>query len=230
MFIERFRFVVNWLTNEFFSRNSIESVYDSVSENNKYDTSVNFEKRTKGFKHILARVKLDKGSVLDLACGTGAIEVALKDRNMHILGVDNSSGMLQIAQKKLKKWKNISFKKGNFMTIDLPNNRFDLITIAHAIRFVPQDSEEKFTQKIYRLLKQDGYFVIIVHDDNFFVRSYYTLLSLLGANKKLNVSFQLKDILIEKLKPFFILQEVVPAHDSSFDYKDIGIIFKKRPL
>ena len=205
MFIERLRFIVNWLTNEFFSRNSIESVYDSVSENNKYDTSVNFEKRTKGFKHILARVKLDKGSVLDLACGTGAIEVALKDRNMHILGVDNSSGMLQIAQKKLKKWKHISFKKGNFLTVDLPNNRFDLITIAHAIRFVPQDSEENFTQKIYRLLKHDGYFIVIVHDDNFFVRSYYTLLSLLGANKKLNVSFQLKNILIEKLRPFFTL-------------------------
>lgn len=34
-------------------------------------------------------------------------------------------------------------------------------------------------------------------------------------------------MLIEKLKPFFVLQEVVPAHDNSFDYKDIGLIFRK---
>lgn len=228
MFIQRLQFITNWLTGEFFSNKSIENVYDNVSRDNKYDTSVNFEKRTKGFMRILAQVKLDKGTVLDLACGTGAIEVALKDRNMHILGVDNSSGMLEIAQKKLKKWKNISFKKGNFMTVDLPNNRFDLITIAHAIRFVPQNSEEKFTQKIYRLLKQDGYFVVIVHDDNLFVRSYYALLSFMGANKKLNLSFQLKNILTEKLKPFFVLQEVVPAHNNFFNYKDIGLIFKKK--
>ena len=137
MLIQRLQFITNWLSGEFFSNKSIENVYDNVSRDNKYDTSVNFEKRTKGFKRILARVKLDRGVVLDLACGTGAIEVALKDRNMHILGVDNSSGMLEIAQKKLKRWKNITFKKGNFMTVDLPNNRFDLITIAHAIRFVP---------------------------------------------------------------------------------------------
>jgi len=227
MLIQRLQFITNWLSGEFFSNKSIENVYDTVSRDNKYDASVNFEKRTNGFKRILARVKLDRGVVLDLACGTGAIEVALKDRNMHILGVDNSLGMLEIAQKKLKGQKNISFKKGNFMTVDLLNNRFDLITIAHAIRFVPQDSEEKFTKKIYRLLKQDGYFVVIVHDDNFFVRSYYTLLSLLGVDKKLNLSFQLKDIVAEKLKPFFTLQEIAPAHNNFFDYKDIGLIFKK---
>jgi len=227
MLIQRLQFITNWLSGEFFSNKSIENVYDTVSRDNKYDRSVNFEKRTKGFKRILAHVKLDKGTVLDLACGTGAIEVALKDRNMHILGIDNSSGMLEIAQRKLKRWKNISFKKGNFMTVDLPNNRFDLITIAHAIRFVPQDSGEKFAQKIYHLLKNGGYFVVIVHDDNFFVRSYYTLLSLLGANKKLNFPFQLKNILIEKLRPFFVSQEVVPAHNNFFDYKDIGLIFKK---
>lgn len=80
-------------------------------------------------------------TVLDVATGTGDVAFALASRfgEARITGVDISSGMLQIAEKKL--WKlpeeqgcRIRFEVGDSLALRFNNNYFDLVTVAYGVR------------------------------------------------------------------------------------------------
>lgn len=77
--------------------------------------------------------------VLDVATGTGdvAFELANRYPKAHITGIDLSTGMLDIARRKLagrQQTDRIDFETGNCLDLRWEADTFDLITVAYGVR------------------------------------------------------------------------------------------------
>lgn len=156
-----------WLRRETFGSESIDAIYDDLSIE-KYDRIVGYTDRVEGFKKALSSIQVQPKSILDIACGTGAMIDAMSWKNKaKIIGIDISQGMLDVARERFKKDRNISLKYQNFMDASFPKDSFDLITIAHATRFIPKGQEKDFARNIAKWLKKDGIFIVILHHSNF---------------------------------------------------------------
>jgi demethylmenaquinone methyltransferase/2-methoxy-6-polyprenyl-1,4-benzoquinol methylase len=176
-------------------------------------------------KKVFKKFIFNHATVLDLACGTGAIEEALKDQKVKIIGLDISAGMLTIAKKRFDNYKNMAFRKASFMNAKIAQI-FDVITISHATRFVPKDEEKKFIRNIDHWLNDDGYFIVFVHDDPF-TKIYHTFMPKLGIHWKYNINFQYKKLLVKELEETFTLIRVIPSIEKYLFNKEIALIFKK---
>ena len=69
--------------------------YDLLTDN------VEYEKRADYFCRLLSMCGINGGIMLDLACGTGSISVAMAERGFDVIGVDSSIGMLNAARRKV---------------------------------------------------------------------------------------------------------------------------------
>ena len=74
--------------------------------------------------------------VLDICCGTGDIAISLAKSlpNCQVIGLDLTSSMLGIAQKRSAGIVNLSFVQGDAMALPFPECSFDLVTIAFGLR------------------------------------------------------------------------------------------------
>lgn len=68
--------------------------YDNLTFN------VDYEKRAEYIQSVLSLWGHQPGLALDLACGTGSMTIALKERGWDIFGIDGSQDMLSIAMDK----------------------------------------------------------------------------------------------------------------------------------
>ena len=68
--------------------------YDLLTEN------VDYEKRSEYIRNLLVASGVDKGILLDLACGTGSLTLLLAQMGYDMIGVDASEEMLSVAQEK----------------------------------------------------------------------------------------------------------------------------------
>lgn len=68
--------------------------YDLLTEN------VDYEKRSEYIRDLLVAGGVDKGILLDLACGTGTLTLLLAQMGYDMIGVDASEEMLSVAQEK----------------------------------------------------------------------------------------------------------------------------------
>lgn len=99
-------------------------------------------------------------SILDIACGTGDLTIALAKKGFSVTGADIAGKMLEIAQKK-------SFTinpKPEYIIAsadDLPfaDNYFDAVTIAFGIRNF--ERRDLALSEIKRVLKKGGYLYIL---------------------------------------------------------------------
>lgn len=101
--------------------------------------------------------------VLDIATGTGDLAINLAATNANeIIGLDISSGMLEVGKKKIATRKLdsiISMVIGDSENLPFENNTFDAITVAFGIRNF--ENLEQGLSEILRVLKPNGIFVIL---------------------------------------------------------------------
>ena len=100
---------------------------------------------------------LESSNILDVACGTGDICFEInKYHNVNITGIDISSKMIKIANKKLnaKNYSNIKFLQGDAENLPFESNSFDYITISYGFRNI--SNYEKALNEFYRVLKPNG--------------------------------------------------------------------------
>jgi len=101
----------------------------------------------------------EKGTVLDIGCGTGAFLKQLvkknKSLNLQIFGIDESSGMIKRALK--KKLPGANFQIAKAEDIPFPSDYFDLITCVDSFYYFNQP---EFLADCHNCLKQDGYFFL----------------------------------------------------------------------
>jgi demethylmenaquinone methyltransferase / 2-methoxy-6-polyprenyl-1,4-benzoquinol methylase len=98
--------------------------------------------------------------VLDIACGTGDIAFALGE-HLHsgeAVGLDITQAMIEIAESKrrAKNASNVSFHRGDIMSLPFADDLFDCVACGYALRNVP--SVEPALSEIKRVLKPGGRF------------------------------------------------------------------------
>ena len=102
---------------------------------------------------------LNKKKLIDMACGTGDLgKLFLQNTNFtgEVLCVDPNSSMLKKGKEKLKKYKNLTWKKGYAEKIFAPSNYFDYYTISFGLRNTKNIN--KSLKEAYRVLKSGGRF------------------------------------------------------------------------
>ena len=102
-------------------------------------------------------------TILDIATGTGDLAINLAQTQADkIIGLDISSGMLEIGKQKVSK-KGLDHKiemvLGDSENMSFKDNTFDAITVAFGVRNF--ETLEKGLKEIYRVLKPNGKFVIL---------------------------------------------------------------------
>jgi len=102
-------------------------------------------------------------TILDIATGTGDLAIQLTQTSAKkIIGLDLSSGMLDIGNLKIKKkglQDKIDMILGDSENMPFEDNTFDAITVAFGVRNF--ETLEKGLKEILRVLKPNGIFVIL---------------------------------------------------------------------
>ena len=100
--------------------------------------------------------------LIDVACGTGDIaKIYLKSvgKNAEITCVDPNKGMINIAKKKLPKYKNLKWHISSAESLPVSSNSFDFYTISFGLRNTK--NIKKSLKEAYRVLKPGGRFLCL---------------------------------------------------------------------
>ncbi|HIZ85489.1 MAG TPA: bifunctional demethylmenaquinone methyltransferase/2-methoxy-6-polyprenyl-1,4-benzoquinol methylase UbiE [Candidatus Coprenecus stercoravium] len=110
--------------------------------------------------------------VLDVACGTGDVSIALKRQGLDVTGADISEKMLAVARTKAG---DIEFIYGNAAGLPFDDDTFDCVTIAFGIRNF--DMRPQCIKELRRILKDGGMLAVVEFSipRNRLWRSIYTL-------------------------------------------------------
>lgn len=97
--------------------------------------------------------------VIDMGCGTGLSTYGLFDIAEQVVGVDASEAMLKVAKKK----DTIHKKKTIFLNTPAENTSLaegcaDVVLCSQSFQWMKKES---FLKEVYRLLKEEGYFVVV---------------------------------------------------------------------
>ena len=100
--------------------------------------------------------------VLDIGCGTGTLANIIKQQfpNAHITCNDFAKNMIEIARKKLSKYKSdINFLTGDFNKIQ-SDEKYDVIVSCYALHHIATDNEKiQLYENIYNSLNKNGIFL-----------------------------------------------------------------------
>lgn len=146
-------------------KEQVTQMFDAISGN--YDglnRVISFGIDIKWRKKVVNLVKESKpDTILDIATGTGDLAINLAKTNASkIIGLDISSGMLEIGKQKIKKKhldSKIEMVLGDSENMPFADNSFDAITVAFGVRNF--ETLENGLKEIYRVLKPNGTFVIL---------------------------------------------------------------------
>lgn len=164
-------------------RLSVDSFYDSISKK-KQKTKIDPKKLSKSLGYDekiinefpdeinmglscgnpVNHLKIKEGqSLIDLGCGAGMDIFITKMKNPKVgtlYGLDRLDSMLEKAKKVRdnKKFDNIEFIKGELIDIPLEDKSVDIVISNCVINLEPD--KQKVYDEIYRILKDDGMFVI----------------------------------------------------------------------
>lgn len=146
-------------------KEQVTKMFDTISgDYDGLNRVISFGIDIKWRKKVVKIVKnSNPQSILDIATGTGdlAINLAQTDATK-IIGLDISSGMLDIGKEKIKR-KNLDSKiemvLGDSENMPFEDNSFDAITVAFGVRNF--ETLENGLKEILRVLKPGGAFVIL---------------------------------------------------------------------
>ena len=137
---------------------NISGEYDSLNRVISFGIDISWRKKV---------VKLvqegNPDRILDIATGTGDLAINLAETSAtKIVGLDISSGMLEVGKDKIKKKaleSKIEMILGDSENIPFENDTFDAVTVAFGVRNF--ETLENGLKEIYRVLKPSGTFIIL---------------------------------------------------------------------
>lgn len=151
----------------------IASHYDTFN----HSTSLGIDKRWR--RQAVRGILSTHAEALDVAIGTGdlAIELVRKGKARHVEGIDLSTEMMRIGQKKAadKGMQDaITFTKGSALEMPYADASFDLLTCAYGVRNF--SNLEQGLKEMYRVLKPGGELMILEfsHPQNPVISALYT--------------------------------------------------------
>ncbi|MCR5710389.1 MAG: bifunctional demethylmenaquinone methyltransferase/2-methoxy-6-polyprenyl-1,4-benzoquinol methylase UbiE [Bacteroidales bacterium] len=146
------------------SEKAISGMFDSIA--GKYDRmnhgmSLGIDRTwRKRFVRTLAGKLPDGASVLDLACGTADLTIALAQKGFNLTGLDISREMVEVGKTKCSGLDpQPRFIIGSAADIPFPDSSFDAVTIAFGLRNFDRRSE--CLAEIRRVLKPGGILAVL---------------------------------------------------------------------
>lgn len=138
---------------------SFAQFYDNLTQNVEYD------KRVKYIKEFLYNKKITKGTILDLACGTGSMSLPFLRDGYRIIGLDSSANMLEIASRKfLELSDDFSLVKGDMRSFKLSNTANACICCLDSINHIDNiDDVQNCFQCVFDSLKNNSLFIFDVN-------------------------------------------------------------------
>ncbi|MGN6671621.1 MAG: class I SAM-dependent DNA methyltransferase [Candidatus Nucleicultricaceae bacterium] len=102
---------------------------------------------------------ISKGSVLDLACGTGRLTIALAKTGRTTFGIDENSLMIERAKMK-SQGLSIDYRQQDMRSFNM-GQTFDLITLAGNSfqALLTRGDQDQLFENVYAHLKPDGLFI-----------------------------------------------------------------------
>lgn len=167
---------------------------------------------------------LPKKKLIDMACGTGDLgKLFLENTNYagKVLFVDPNSKMLKKGIERLKKHKNISWKKGGAEKIPTPDNNFDYYCISFGLRNTKNIN--KSLKEAYRVLKPGGRFLCLEFSkiQNIYFNNLYKKYSKLipHIGKIVVGEKEPYDYLIESIENFINQDELIELMQKNYFIK-----------
>jgi ubiquinone/menaquinone biosynthesis C-methylase UbiE len=160
-------------------------IIEKIIQRDKFRTGKNYYTSLRGYhtrKDILdamfrsieikALPKNRRIIILDAGCGPGIVgdyvyKEITKKYNLHpiVIFVDISEAMLEAVPKKF----DYIIVKGDVTKLEFPDNFFDIVVMKQVLDYLPKNLQLRALNEIYRVLKQDGQFILsalISPDDN----------------------------------------------------------------
>lgn len=162
-------------------KNNVKKMFDSICNEYDFINDIITFRMHRIWKNDIKKLVhvLKPKKILDVATGTADIAIALNGVNdCKIIGIDISSKMLEVGNKKLKNINsnyNTILEIGNAEKLKYVDNFFDVITIGYGVRnFI---NLKKSLDEIYRVLKFDGSLIILETStpSNYIFKSIYLI-------------------------------------------------------
>ena len=96
--------------------------------------------------------------VLECACGTGLLSGVIAERCRSLVATDLSEKMLQVAQRKFGSRPNLTFRQGDILHIDFPDESFDAVVAANVIHLLKEP--ERALAELDRVCRPGGRLII----------------------------------------------------------------------
>ena len=112
--------------------------------------------------HLISQILKSRkiNSLCDMGCSTGNLLLELSKNlfDVALIGIDNSSSMLDIAKAKAKAYgADINFIKADILDFDF---NFDVVISNYTLQFVRPINRENLLSKIYYSLPKNGIFIL----------------------------------------------------------------------
>ena len=134
---------------------SIAPVYDRLNHILSFGIDRSGRRRLGRAVSSFCALRGGEVKVLDMACGTGDVSIALRRKGLDVVGADISENMLALARKKAPE---IDFRYGDASELPFADGSFDAVTIAFGIRNF--DKRAQCIRELHRVLKDGGMLAI----------------------------------------------------------------------
>ena len=149
---------------KYFKKNKeiVHNMFDYIAKDyDRMNGIISFGKNLIIKRKLLKNIPIKPDSaILDICTGTGDIAILASkylNGSGHIIGVDFSEKMLEIAAKKAKGIKNIKFIQADALNLPFENETFDICFISYGLRNLVD--LKKGILEIKRVTKKGGYMV-----------------------------------------------------------------------
>lgn len=97
-------------------------------------------------------------TVLECACGTGAISIYIAPKCRRLIATDFAAGMLRQAAKKCRGFENVVFRKADITHLKCKDGRFDKAVAGNVIHLLP--NPEQALHELERVVRPGGQIII----------------------------------------------------------------------
>jgi ubiquinone/menaquinone biosynthesis C-methylase UbiE len=97
-------------------------------------------------------------TVLECACGTGAISIYIAPKCRRLIATDFAAGMLRQAEKKCRRFENVVFRKADITHLKCKDGRFDKVVAGNVIHLLP--NPEQALHELERVVRPGGQIII----------------------------------------------------------------------
>jgi SAM-dependent methyltransferase len=136
--------------------NEYSKFYDIIYKDKNYEEECNY------IEDLLAHFgEKQRGSILDLGCGTGTHALIWGKRGWRVKGIDRSDKMLDIARKKAVETNSkVAFSQGDLSEFD-ESSKYDVVVSMFAVvsYLSRNESLKHFFKKVSEVLHDGGYLI-----------------------------------------------------------------------